>query len=191
MSRTVIIIFFALTSCYVKHKQRGTPENFINQVIVDPAIYSRDSIAILADLYSKMKNHTASFANREYFDSTVLFVDTIIYDSSLDKIAVFLVAQNPTYRNPYLKSNLPYYYNANCYLGKRLKNDSSEFDLKCLCGYSEVNFNDYETALNALKEDFFLELATLLDEKNQPVYNYNVDDLRFWESSTGWKRVFK
>lgn len=78
-----------------------------------------------------------------------------MYDSSLNKIAVFLVAQNPTYRNPYSRSKLPYYYNANCYLGKRLKDDSSAFDLKCLCGYSEISFNEYETALNALKEDFF------------------------------------
>ncbi|WP_133054604.1 hypothetical protein [Niastella populi] len=191
MSRNIIIFIFFFTSCFVKHKERGTPENFINHVIADASIYSRDSVAILADLYFKMKNHTASFTNPEYFDSTVLFIDTIIYDSSLDKIAVFLVAQNPTCRNPNSRSKLPYYYNANCYLGKRLKKDSSTFDLKCLCGYSEINFNDYESALDALEEDFFLELATLLDEKNQPVYKYNVNDRRFWESPTGWKRIFK
>jgi hypothetical protein len=42
----------------------------------------------------------------------------------------------------------------------------------------------------ALKEDFFFELATVLDENNQPVFKYNINDKRFW-NSPAWKRMFE
>jgi hypothetical protein len=42
----------------------------------------------------------------------------------------------------------------------------------------------------AQKEDFFLELATVLDEKKEPVFKYNLNDKRFWDSPTGWRRMF-
>jgi hypothetical protein len=191
MFRNIIIFIFALASCNGNSQQLETPEEFLNHVTIEPVTYSKDSTAIIADLYIKMKNHEASFANPEYFDSTVLMIDTIMYDFSLSKIAVFVVAKNPTYRNPHSDSKLPYYYNANCYLGKRINKDSGAFELKCLCRFTEINFDDSVTVVKALKEDFFLELATVLDESNQPVFKYNLNDKRFWESPTGWKRVFK
>ena len=191
MFRNIIFFLFALISCNGNSQKLETPKEFINQVTVENSIYSKDSVAILADLNLKMRNHEASFTNPEYFDSTVLAIDTIMYDSSLNKIAVFVIAKNPTYRNSHSDSKLPYYYNANCYIGKRIKADSSIFELKCLCRFSEINFDDEETIVKALKEDFFLELATVLDEKKQPVFKYNLNDKRFWESPTGWKRMFE
>src|SRR5581483_1669206 len=119
MLKNIIILIFVFISCN-NINQKATPKDFINQVTVDASVYSRDSFAIMSDLYLKMKNHEASYQNSEYFDSTVLSIDTIMYDSSLNKIAVFAVAKNPTYRNPHSDSKLPYYFNANCYLGKRI-----------------------------------------------------------------------
>ena len=191
MFRNIFISLFTLASCNVNNQQIETPKEFLNNVIVDNVTYSKDSTAIITDLYVKLKNHEASFTNPEYFDSTILIIDTIMYDSSLNKIAVFVIAKNPTYRNPYSDSKLSYYYNANCYIGKRLDKGSSEFELKCLGRFSEINFHDSATVIKALKEDFFLELATVLDENKQPVFKYNLNDKRFWESSSGWKRIFK
>lgn len=191
MFRVFIFFLFCLMSCNINSQKKGTPKEFINNVIVDSLIYSKDSAVILADLYMKMKNHEASFTNPEYFDSTELIIDTIIYDPSLNKIAVFVVAKNPIYRNPHSDSKSPYYYNANCYLGKRNNVDSRLFELKCLCRFSEINFDDKETAVEGLKEDFFIALATVLNEKKQPVFRYNINDKRFWDSPTGWKRMFE
>jgi len=190
MSRNIIFLLFVLASCTGNSQHIETPPEFINHVLVDNGIYTKDSTAILADLYLKMRNHEASFVNSEYFDSTILTVDTIIYDYSLNKIAVFVVAKNAIDRNPHADSKSPFYYNANCYLGRRINENSNTFELKCLCRFSEINFYDHETIVKALKEDFFLELATVLDEKNLPVFKYNLNDKRFWESPTGWKRVF-
>lgn len=190
MFRLLILLFFFLSACKVNTPKTGTPPEFVNSIIPDSSMYAKDKMVILDSLYEKMKNHQASFSNPEYFDSTELSVDTILYDTSFNKIAVFVVSKNPTYRNPYSDSKLPFYYNGNCYIGKRTRPDLNMFDLKCLCRFSEVNFNDKQTTIRALQDDFFYELATVLDENSQPVFRYNLNDKRFWESPTGWKSFF-
>jgi hypothetical protein len=137
-----------------------------------------------------MKNHEASFSNPEYFDSTTLYLETLIYDSSFNRVALFVIAENPVHRNPHSDSKLPYYYNADCYLGKRIFADSSLFDLKNIGPVSIVNFHDRASASEAIRESYYSELTTFLDSDRNPRYNYNVNDKRFWESSKGWKRVF-
>jgi hypothetical protein len=191
MFKVIVFFLLAFASCNGSSQYKKTPKEFINEVMVDKAIYSRDSAAVVANLYQKMKNHKASFTNPEYYDSTVLIIDTIIYDPSVNKIAVFVIAKNPTHRNPHSDSKLPYYYNANCYLGKRMQVDSSIFELKQLGPFSIVNFDDIQEIRQAIRDSYYLELATVLDEKSQPVFNYNIDDKRFWDSPTGWKRMFE
>ena len=190
MERYMFFILFYFTSCSGNSQQLKTPKEFVNHVSVGTSRYSADSISILNDLYKIMKNHQASFNNSEYYDSTILIIDTIMYDASLNKIAVFVVAKNPVHRNPYSDSKFPFYYNANCYLGKRTQSGSVEFELKCLCRFSEINFDNYRTIIKALKEDFFLELVTVVDEKGQPVFEYNLNDKIFWSSPSGWRRAF-
>lgn len=191
MFRIIVFLLLAFFSCKGSSQQKKTPKEFINEVIVDKTIYSRDSTAMVANLYQKMKKHEASFANPEYYDSTILIIDTIIYDHSLDRIAVFVIAKNSTYRNPLSDSKLPFYYNANCYLGKRMRVDSTVFELKQLGPFSLGNFHLIEEIRQAIRHYYFLELATVLDEKSHPVFNYNIDDKRFWNSPTGWKRMFE
>ena len=190
MFRIFLFFLLALVSCNGNSQQQKTPKELISEVFVDKAAYSKDSIAIVTDLYQKMKKHEASFTNPEYYDSTVLMIDTIMYDPSLNKIAVFVIAKNPTHRNPYSDSKLPYYYNANCYLGKRTYSDSSAFELKQLGPFSLINFDDTKEIKQAIRDYYFLELSTVLDANNQPVFKYNIDDKRFWDSPTGWGRMF-
>lgn len=191
MSRSILFFLFAMTSCNGNSQKLETPKEFINQVTVDNSVYSKDSVAIIADLYLKMRNQEASFNNPEYFESTILAIDTLMYDSSLNKIAVFVIAKKPTYRNPHSDSKLPYYYNASCYLGKRQYHDSVIFEVKRLGPFTLANFDDRATIQKAIREYYFLELATVLDEKKEPVFKYNLNDKRFWESPTGWKRMFE
>lgn len=188
-----ILVFFLLfmISCKSSSQQSPTPKGFVNQVVVDKVVYSGDSTAIVEDLYQKMKNHEASFTNPEYYDSTVLIVDTIIYYGSLNKVAILVIAKNPTHRNPHSDSKLPYYFNANCYLGKRMQPDSSIFELKQLGPFSLANFDFKEEISQAIRYYYFLELATVLDENSRPVFKYNIDDKRFGDSPTGWKRMFE
>lgn len=191
MFRSLIFFVLSLTACNGRSQKLETPKEFINSVVVDSAIYSKDKAMILDSLYMKMKKHEATFTNPEYYDSTELSVDTIMYDISLNKVAVFVISKNPTNRNPYSQSKLPFYYHANCYLGKRKYVDSSVFELKPLGPFSLINFDNKQTILKAIREYYFLELAAVLDENSQPVFKYNLNDKRFWDSPTGWRRMFE
>ena len=171
--------------------RNDTPKEFLNHVEVDHKIYVLDSLKILDSLYSKMHRHVESFEIDEYFDSTKLFIDTIIYNRSLNKIAVFVIAENPISRNPYSDSKLPYYYNANIYLGRRLNDTLPNFELMCLCKFYVIHFYDKYTVSKALREIHFQELSTVLDENDQPIFKYNINDVRFWDSPTGWKGTFE
>jgi len=189
MNKFLILILLFFLSCKGSGRT-DTPEDFVNHVTVKPSLYSTDSISILLDLYQKMKNHEASFQNPEYFDSTKLYLDTILYDSTFNKVALFVIAENPVRRNPHSDSKLPYYYNGNCYLGKRLFANSSLFDWKNIGPVSIINFDDKITTSRAIRESYYSELTTFLDANGNPNYDYNVNDKRFWESPKGWKRVF-
>ena len=63
MYRIIVFFLFALVSCNVNSQKKKTPQEFINKVVVNSSTYSKDSVAILDDLYLKMKNHEASFTN--------------------------------------------------------------------------------------------------------------------------------
>ena len=189
MYRFSIVTFLIIISCN-RSGRVNTPNDFINDITVKPHLYSSDSVAILVDLYNKMRNHEASFQNPEYFDSTRLYLDTILYDSTFEKVALFVIAENPVHRNPHSDSKLPYYYNANCYLGKRLFADSSIFDIKTIGPVSIINFDDKAGTSDAIRETYYSELTTFLDSDGSPRFDYNVNDKRFWNSLKGWKRAF-
>jgi hypothetical protein len=190
MFRALIFVVLFLIACNGSSQKLETPKEFVSNVVVDDSMYVRDKAAILDSLYWKMKRHEATFTNPEYYDSTELSVDTVMYDFSLNKIAVFVVTKNPIHRNLYSQSKLPFYYHANCYLGKRKYVGSNIFELKPLGPFSLINFDDKQKILKAISEYYFLELATVLDENNQPVFKYNLNDKRFWDSRTGWRRMF-
>ena len=162
----ISLILLTFISCNRSGKV-NTPIDFVNNVILNPSLYTRDSASILFNLYGKMKNHEASFQNPEYFDSTKLYIDTVLYDSTFNKVALFVIAENPVRRNPHSDSKLPYYYNANCYLGKRLFADSSIFDLKNIGPVSIINFDDRATASKAIRESYYSELTTFLDAEDR------------------------
>ena len=193
MVRAILIFTFFLNGCVGQGQKKETPKEFLNNVVVDAVFYLKDSAALLDDLRSKMINHKESFSNPEYFDSTILIIDTIMYDSSLSKLAIFWIAKNPTSRNPYSNSKLAFYYNAGCYLAKRKTAGYQLFELKPLGPFSLANFENEETGSikKAIRDYYFLELATVLDENSRPVFQYNLNDKRFWDSPTGWGRMFE
>jgi hypothetical protein len=190
MNRFLILLMLASLIACSKSGKVNTPKEFVNHVVVNPSLYSGDSASILRNLYNKMKNHEAPFQNRQYFDSTQLYIDTLLYDNSFNKVVLFVIAENPIRRNPYAVSALPYYYNANCFLGKRLIGNPAIFDLEAIGPISIINFEDKAMASKAIREGYFSKLTTSLDANGSPHYDYNVDDKRFWESPKGWKRVF-
>jgi hypothetical protein len=187
--RFILISILFFYSCTGGNQFKRTPEKFRNHSVIAKNIYRKDSLFLISDFYKKMKNHYGSFSNAEYYDSTIVIIDSILYDSTFNKIAVFLIAKNPTHRNMHLDSKEPYYYNASCYLGSRVNADSSAFELKQLGPFSLSNFDNIVDIKEAIRESYFLELSTVLDVDDTPFFDYNLDDKRFWTSEKGWEGI--
>lgn len=166
----------------------STPTEFKSYTIVDDSVYEMDRISTLRVLQKKLKNHQASFFSKEYFDSTRLLIDTIMYDSSRQKRAVFVLAENPTTRQSGPNNDHKIYYNAYCYLFER-KNQADTFTAKWFNVFSSINFYEKKEIRESIRELYFHELSTIVGGDDKPVYIYNLDDKRFW-NGPGWAKVF-
>lgn len=188
MFRYIIFFLIAFTSCNGQSQQVKTPAEFINTMAVSDSIYKKDSTTILAALYPKLQKHEASFYDKEYFDSTKLIIDKIFYDSTINKIAVFVLTENLMSRKKYPNLNYKVYYDAYCYLGNRTSANS--FELKWFNTFYPINFINKQEISSAIERMYFTELAAIIGGDDQPVYKYNLNDKRFW-SGPGWKKFFE
>lgn len=187
MFRYIIVCLLSFASCVGNSQQVQTPKEFINNTTVDNSVYMKDSAMIATALFLKLRNHEASFYNKEYFDSTKLIIDKILYDSTKKRIAVFVLVENPMNRREFPDLNYKVYYSSYCYLGKRT--ETGDFELKWLNAFYPINFNNKQEISDAIKQLYFNELATIVDGNDTPVYEYNLNDKRFWTGS-GWNKFF-
>lgn len=116
---------------------RITSKEFLNSTKVNQDIYNRDIDTTMHQIQQFLSTHSKSFYSKVYFDSTKLYIDTILYSPDQNKIAIFLVTKNPVTRQLYPNTKYRYYYDASCYIGKRQKDT---FDLKWLKRFSLINF---------------------------------------------------
>lgn len=167
-------------------EKKKTPPEFINDTKVNPALYENDKRTIVKQLYGFLLQHKKPFESDEYFDSTELKVDTILYSKAHDSVSVFVLAKNPVSRQLVPNKEYRWYCDAYCYLGIREKDT---FMLKWLRPYSLSSFYDEKKAAEELRNQFFTTFATLKDTSGAYVYKYNLDDKRFWQSAV-WEKYF-
>jgi hypothetical protein len=193
-----IIILLLLTSIaywYFKYvsgwmefrKNTDTPKEFLNHAVIKKEDYSKDSMKIIEQFQKFLTNHQNSFYNKEYFDSTELIIDTILYSPEFNKLAIFVLTKNPTYRQFSGNKKYHWYYDGYCYLSIRQKDT---LNLKWLRRFYPINWYDREEVSNKIREDYFIEFATLKDTHGVSQYNYNLNDKRFWECPV-WDEYFR
>ncbi len=161
-------------------RDTDTPENFLNYVQVTHQEYYRDSVIVINELKVLLKNRKDFFQNSAYFDSTQLIVDSILYNQALDKVAVFVLAKNPTYRQLSPNNENMWYYDATCFLGNR-KGQSIEL---IWVGPVLTNAENEKDASKYIRDACFRHFVST----EGGIYLYNVNDVRFW-SSPIWKKI--
>jgi hypothetical protein len=187
MLKYLIFSLFSLCSCEGNSQQVETPVEFVNTISVSDSIYKEDSVILLTAFYFKLRSYEASFYNKEYFDSTKLIIEKIFYDSTKNKIIVFLLTENLMSRKKYPNLKYKVYYDAFCYLGKREK--AGSFELKWVKTFAPTNFINKQEISASIERLYFTELAAILNKDRQSVYKYNMNDKRFW-TGPGWKKFF-
>jgi hypothetical protein len=180
-----IIFCLGFTYYYLKNglgwlefrKNTDTPKEFLNHAVNGSSGYTKDSIEVIRQLKNLLLNHKGSFHSPDYFDYTELIIDSLLYSPDLNKLAVFVIAKNPTYRQLLPDSQHPWYYNATSYLGVR------QNDTVCLSllGPNFTNYIDKEEVSDDIRETCF-RLFISEDTTGRYTCKYNLNDVRFWDS---------
>ncbi|OMP80496.1 hypothetical protein BW716_03010 [[Flexibacter] sp. ATCC 35208] len=172
-------------------EKKYTPKDFLNHTTISKKAYLKDSNAILEILKTYLNNHEQSFYNKEYFDSTEITIDTILYSMDLKKMAVFAITKTPMYRRNEVArvKNAKYWYDAYCYIGIRTDTASYAVKLKWVKASSMINWYKKSEISHAIKDGYFTEFATIKDTSGEYRYKYNLDDKRFWDSPI-WDEYF-
>lgn len=193
MKKKIIIVFAILLSLsmflYFKfiygwmefRKNTDTPEEYLSQVVIDKDRSIHDKATIVTAFRRLLAKRVDFFSNGAYFDSTEIIIDTIVYSTGFDKMAILLMIKNPTYRQLAPEKNYQWYYDATCYLGVRNK-DSIELSW---VGPNFTNSPSRQKTSKILRTTCFRIFAT---KDTTDAYAYNINDIRFWSSSI-WNEI--
>lgn len=182
-------LLFGLSCWYLRDVHRwmefrentDTPNEFLNYTVIKKEDYTKDSVEILHQLRTLLIKREDFFDNKAYFDSTELRVDSITYSSDYEKLAMFIITKNPTYRQLVPNKKYKWYYDATCYLGIRQSNKIA------LSWIGPVFTNSYslQNISHDIREAGFRTFAT---KDTDGIYAYNFNDKRFWNSPI-WKKI--
>lgn len=120
----VVVVLISIVFLYFKYiyawmefrKNTDTPKTFFNHTVVTRNTYSKDSSAILKRLEMMRDNHVQSFDRADYFESTQIFCDTILYAPDSNRMGVFFITKNSTSRQAIPDRDHDWYYDGACYL---------------------------------------------------------------------------
>ena len=162
-------------------KKTSTPREFLNHSSIKKEYYLRDKIELKRQFKLLLLKREGFFDNSAYSDSMDLIIDSILYSSDFNKMAVFVIVKNLTKRQLVPDNENTWYYDATSYLGIRqgntisltwkgpvFTNSSSESDISV--DIREACFNNFVT------------------KDTTDIYEFNLNDIRFWSSSI-WKEI--
>lgn len=185
-----------MVSCQ-NRKVKITKIEFISKENAPKDLYRNDSIKLITLINKEIKNKSGAYRANFYDSSTNITIDTIMYNSKLNRIVFFIIdkVENKKlypkgWKNKDVKSlekygNLSYegyHYNAKAYIGIR-KGDSIIIN-----NYFRLNI-DKSTDIKKLKQrqrQMFFEEYSAVNEKG---YEYNLNDKRFWDNPNVWNKV--
>jgi hypothetical protein len=157
-------------------RNTDTPEEYVSHILINKEQYRKDKQQIQHTMKTFVTNHEGFFHSDEYFDSTEIIIDTILYNAEFNKLAILLITKNPTYRQLIPERNHKWYYDATCYLGIR---QSDTIILKWV-GPVFSNGFDFKSISQDIQEATF---RTFVTPDTTDIYDYNIDDVRFWSSA--------
>ncbi|MFB6454388.1 hypothetical protein ACE38W_03880 [Chitinophaga sp. Hz27] len=168
-----------------------TPKEFLNHTTASMASYTKDSIIISGQLKEDLLEHKFSFKNKEYCDSTAIYIDTILYSPDFERLAVFIITETPMNRRDsiFQLKQYSHWFDAYCYIGRRRTTSKRTIELKWVKRFYPINWYNKREISEVIREEYFTEFGTIQDDNGKPKYRYNFDDKRFWNSSI-WEEYF-
>lgn len=186
MKKIVVLIIIAFFSC-----KNSTQES--EQVNSTQSEISKDKETIKVLINDRIRKKEVPYFPSHYDNLTEVIIDTILYSSDKNKLAFFVIDKvknkkrygNITYEETQKMEelgNLPYegyHYNAHAFIGKRNNNNILIKDFSVI---SIGKYKDIKRIKKRLRNLYFKEYSSI----NEEGYEYNLNDVRFWNNDNLW-----
>lgn len=171
---STVILFSTCQNIY-----NSTPKEYKNITTVSSTMYQSDTSEIRKILERMLNEHLHPFRPKEHFDSaSKIHLDTLIYSPDKLRMIVFVITENNTNKLESKTNNAKMFFNGN-YLFCLRESLSSRISVYDYSSSNFVHYYQYNDLKTRLYNYCFRELSyqTFNGEKQ-----YNIDDLRFWNS---------
>jgi hypothetical protein len=145
----------------------------------------KDSTLILKKIKMLFENKKDLFYNSGYSSETVILIDSLLYNSDSNKMAIFIILKSPISNLKQIdhKGKSDYFYDATSYVGVR-KFDSIYVQW---VGNNFVSFFDYKEVSNAIRNECLYNFAS--KDSTKSIYStHNISDSQFWVSQF-WDKI--
>jgi hypothetical protein len=173
---------------------KPTPKEFVSKVKVPENIYSKDSIKLVELVKEEIKEHKGAYYAKFYDKHTEIIIDSIIYSPNHNKLFFFII--NRVENKKVYPSNLTaqeietivketklpyegYHYEGKAYIGVRKDNN---LVINNFFRINTANYSSLKEVRARLNQLFFEEYSAVKENG----YEYNPDDIRFWENKSIW-----
>ena len=183
-SLIVLVIYLILVSC---RSDMSTPKEFENVVRVSDSTYTEDSLYFATQIMSLIEKKESAFYPESYSFTLQVYIDSILYSPDLTKSAFFVILKKPNNVIMGMENTKGSHFDAKTFLAER-NGGSGEWTLKWFRIMNINRYSNYNEISKLIRKRYFEDLRKINNEDGQSRYKYNLNDVRFWESSAWSKK---
>jgi hypothetical protein len=176
-----------IVSCNAQ-TQKDTPEYYKNKSHTKPEVYQKITFKVIDSIKNKILNKEDPYYPPENDSLTEIFVDTLLFSPSMNKIAFFVITENSNDKLLDKGNKNQFHYSSYCFIG-HLDSSYNIKDFKWVSGGSLFNFKSKINASNRIRDIYFKEITNRTNSKGESTYKYNFDDVRFWNGPL-WSKYY-
>jgi hypothetical protein len=157
-----------------------TPTEFENKTIVEPVIYTKDSLHFVSTIEAFIQKQESAFYPPTYSETRKVYIDTILYNQDLTKCAFLVILELPNSILIEPEDRFGVHFDANAF--RAIKDTvNQEWKIKWFRIMNLGRFSSYSAISETIRFRYFRDLATLNDHDGSSRYKYNMNDIRFWD----------
>jgi len=184
MKYFILFLLFAVISYSCNSDSRiknkfSTNSEFICKYFVSKADYLDDSLYFINKLQHYIQRKESPYNAPAYNEKTIVYIDTIIYNSDKNQAAVFVIMKC------YGETSKEWSYDGVTHFAGQVKDslgNNEGWEIYANHGVRHILAETYDKMSETLRVQNFVYRRYEAHEKNPE--GYNVDDCRFWKSDS-------
>jgi hypothetical protein len=177
MSKIKLVVLLGMVALHQSSCANRTPNKYINKTTVSSEIYAQNKQDFHDTIRKFISTNSSAYYPKDNDSLTQIFIDTILYSPSKDKVAFFVITQNSSSKLLSGDTSDKYFYRAHCFVGY-LDSTFKANDIEWVSANYLSNYKNYKETSDIVREIYFNEFI-----REGTSMEYNLNDIRFWKSS--------